>query len=450
MWELLLPLLAGGATLWIKARGRSQRLQARAEAAAACGLVAEEPASFLAPALKFKTRDGGLNVRLESGGKGTEVVVAVPGPPWFSDLRIKREGPLGASREIHVGDKEFDDTFAIQGPRHLALSLLNAEVRLAMLQVNAHGPVKIAWGELRADLPDDKLRQILPIVLDIGRRLAGSLDVEERLAENARRDPEEGVRLRNLLLLVFELPAKKPVVDAALRAACADPSPRIRIRAAKELGSEGHGVLRELAAGLEDDAISAQAVTALGAELAFEQTADVLRNALRRRRLRTALACLESAGRGGAPAVEILAKVVAREHGELAAAAARALGQTASAAAEPPLVLALQHEDPQIRVAAANALGEIGAAAAVLPLKEAAARHANDAELRRATRQAIAAIQSRLTGASPGQLSLAGDEAGRLSLAEAEAGQLSLADDPAGQLSLSAEPRQRDAEGGRA
>ena len=47
-------------------------------------------------------------------------------------------------------------------------------------------------------------------------------------------------------------------------------------------------------------------------------------------------------------------------------------------------------------------------------------------ELRRAARQAIAEIQSRLASASPGQLSLAATEAGQLSLAQAKAGQLSL------------------------
>ncbi len=47
--------------------------------------------------------------------------------------------------------------------------------------------------------------------------------------------------------------------------------------------------------------------------------------------------------------------------------------------------------------------------------------------LRSAARQAIAEIQSRLSGAEPGQLSLAGGEAGQLSLSENEAGRVSLA-----------------------
>ena len=48
--------------------------------------------------------------------------------------------------------------------------------------------------------------------------------------------------------------------------------------------------------------------------------------------------------------------------------------------------------------------------------------------------QAVAAIQSRLPGASPGQLSLAATDAGALSLAEDESGRLSLRDDDKGDV----------------
>jgi hypothetical protein len=66
----------------------------------------------------------------------------------------------------------------------------------------------------------------------------------------------------------------------------------------------------------------------------------------------------------------------------------------------------------------------VGTAGAVLPLKEAAER---DGDLRRAARQAIAAIQERL-GAKPGQVSLAGSEAGTLALSDP--------DDASGRLSM--------------
>ena len=99
-----------------------------------------------------------------------------------------------------------------------------------------------------------------------------------------------------------------------------------------------------------------------------------------------------------------------------------------------------------LRIAAAIALGRVGSTAAVLPLKQTAERFSSDPQLSQATRQAIAEIQSRIPGASPGQLSLAGAEVGQLSLAQAEAGQLSLSTDSVGQLSISdTEETPRDA-----
>jgi len=172
--------------------------------------------------------------------------------------------------------------------------------------------------------------------------------------------------------------------------------------------------------------VSAEAVSALDRALPFERTRAILDQALDRSLVWTARACLEALGRSGDPAaVDVLAEVMAREGGKTAAAAALALGATGRPAAEPPLLLALQREDT--RVAAADALARTGTTEAVLPLEEAAERAPEDKDLRRATRQAVAEIQSRLPGASPGQLSLAQDEAGQLSLTEAEAGQLSLA-----------------------
>jgi HEAT repeat protein len=192
-----------------------------------------------------------------------------------------------------------------------------------------------------------------------------------------------------------------------------------------------------VAESLEDDASSAQAVAHLGRDLPFDRTRALLTQALRRRHLQTARACLEALGLSGDEgAVDALARVLAVEHGELAAAAALALGATASPAAEPPLLEALRRrERVDLQIAAAQALGRAGTAAAVLPLKE-AAEEGGTWELRRVARQAIAEIQSRLQGASPGQLSLAGADVGQLSLAHAEAGQLSLAQAEAGQLSF--------------
>jgi HEAT repeat protein len=97
-------------------------------------------------------------------------------------------------------------------------------------------------------------------------------------------------------------------------------------------------------------------------------------------------------------------------------------------AAEPALVQALLRSDGAVRVAAAEALGRAGSAAAVMPLREAFARF-KDSDLYRAVRQAVAEIQSRVSG-TPGSLSLAEDQTGgQLSIVESAGGQVSLADD---------------------
>ncbi|HKV08720.1 MAG TPA: HEAT repeat domain-containing protein, partial [Thermoanaerobaculia bacterium] len=300
--------------------------------------------------------------------------------------------------------------------------------------VSTASRLEILSGMLQADLSDKKVSDLLPLLVEIGQRLTRPMDIPQRLAENAKRDSAPGVRLQNLLLLIRELPGRPETVEA-LRAASTDPNPEVRLRAAKELGAEGCGVLFELAESLADDSVSAEAVSILDRELPFERARALLDRVLARRNVRTARACLEALGRSGAAAVGVLEKVLTQEKGELATAAARSLGETGSPSAEPSLILALRRETA-LQIAAANALGRVGSAAAVPPLREAAERSWLDLELRRATHRAIAEIQSRLPGATPGQLSLAGAEAGQLSLAEAEAGQLSLAADPAGQLSL--------------
>jgi HEAT repeat protein len=253
-------------------------------------------------------------------------------------------------------------------------------------------------------------------------------DVARRLADNARVDSEPGVRLENLFALAYECPGD-PNTRVALHRACADRSHEIRVRAAAILGEDGRHTLIELVfAKRVEDKWAAQALTQLKGHLPPGTVKEILNRALHRRRVETARACLATLGTGGWPeGVAMLASVMAREEGELAVVAAQALGQYGIGGAEEPLVMALARDAPRLRVAAAEALGRVGSPAAVAPLKEAEARHGDDSAFRRAARQAIAEIQSRMTGASPGQLSLALSAApGKLSLVPDEKGRLSL------------------------
>ncbi|HKV08718.1 MAG TPA: HEAT repeat domain-containing protein [Thermoanaerobaculia bacterium] len=382
-----------------------------------------------------------LEVRLESSTSlesGTTIVVVIPGPPGFFKVKIRREQPqLREMSEIEIGDAAFDTLFFIEGPAPLVFALLDAEMRSLLLRVNVECRLEISIGALWADVSDPQVPGLLPLLLEVAGRLARPLNVVQGLARNAREDPEEGVRLRNLLCLVREFPRTLETLEA-LRNACSDPNPEIRLRAAQERGDAGRAVLLKFAGDpLEVDSVSAGAVSLLKRDLSFDLMKTFLEQALRRRRFQTARICLEALGQSrDAAAVDLLAKVLAREQGELADAAAEALEKTGSPAAEAPLIRALERERPETRMAAVKALGRVGSPAAVLPLKDAAERFP-DRELRRATRQAIAEIQARLPGATPGQLSLTGAEEGQLSFAEAEAGQLSLAADPGGQVSLS-------------
>lgn len=403
-----------------------------------CGLSVVKVSSPFALRKTIEARRGTLAVRIKGAlhdKGGARVVITIPGPPGFSGLRLRNEHykPLGA-REIEVGDKSFDRLFYIEGPMRLALPLFNEKARRLLItagtEILSFGkPLEIRGGELRVDTVDRDLATVLPLLLDIGEQLAQPMDVAQRLAENATLDPEAGVRSTNLLLLARGYSGEPGTLEV-LRSASSDPSPEVRLRAARELGAEGRDVLLELAENPADDALSAQAISILGPELPFERAKAILVHALRRRRHQTARACVESLGRSGdAMAVGVLAKVMTREKGELATAAALALRTAGSPAAEGALIQTLLRDQKDLQVAAASALGPLGSPAAVLPLKELAERFEGDPEITRATRQAIAEIQSRLPGASPGQLSLAGAEVGQLTLAPGEAGQLSLSED---------------------
>ena len=449
MWEALLVAslltLSGAAIRANFAWTNGRRLRSWRKTVESCGLQVEEISSPRSRRLQLKARTAeALEVRIEQTVRrdyGCLIFIAVPGPPGFSGIWIRREElrPAGA-REIEIGDEPFDKAFYLVGPARLLFALLDVETRFLLISLNAESPrLELAKGELGVRTHDYRLSGLLPIILDIARRFAQPLDIAQRLAENARQDPDVEVRLRNLLLLTREFPGE-PATLEALRTACTDASLRIRLRAAKELGAEGREVLLEMAETTTDDLHSAEAVSLLGTDLPVERTRAILLQALRKRLHRTARACIETLGHStAAEDVDTLAKVLTREQSELAAAAATALGTTGNSAAEPPLLLALQRDEQKdLRLAAANALARVGTTAAVLPLKELAERRSfHDPEVRKATRQAIAEIQSRLPGASPGQLSLAVAEAGQLSLAQTEAGQLSLANDPAGELSLS-------------
>jgi hypothetical protein len=395
-------------------------------ALAQLNLTETESSSLWSWRATLRVRTGDLNIWLTNlSGEADRVLVTIEGPPGFSIVKLRRQILKLWTREIELGDAEFDDKFIVEGENGPVCALLGGMLRRQLLRaVNECTSLDIGNGGLVARIPEQKLPVLLPLLLDISRRFAEPVDVKARIIQNARRDPESGVRLTNLHLLMREFP-DDPEALQALRQARTDPNFGVRVQAAIALGDEGHSTLLEVAKRSPDDEAGAQAIKHLGGKLNFEQTKKILARALNKGYPRMARACLEVLGQRRTVGIGTLTRVMTTRKDELAAAAALALGATGEEAAQAPLLQALQSDDGDLRQAAATALGKVGTADAVQPLKDAAERFWLSLGLRRAARQAVAEIHARV-GATPGQLSLA----------EAEAGQLSLAQDGAGQLAL--------------
>jgi len=270
MWEAVVILFFGGVTVWSVFQAKRERLRIWQAAAESNDLVVETTQTWVW-SLHIKAQAGPLEVRFKDTKHkdgSSRIVVVVPGPLDFTAVKIRREWMKPPwAREIEVGDKAFDSAFYVVGPLRLLCALLDAETRHLLIDVNAESRgMEIVDGEIRAETSDGQVSNLLRLLLEIGRRFAQPLDVVQRLAENAKKDPKAGVRLRNLILLVHEFPGE-PGTTEALRTACSDASAQIRLRAAKELGAEGRGVLVELAENTIDDATSAQAISILGQNL---------------------------------------------------------------------------------------------------------------------------------------------------------------------------------------
>jgi hypothetical protein len=371
-----------------------------------------------------------------------------------SGITLRSEGSTSVlakmldEREIELGDQTFDDEVLVHGAPDRVRALLDAETRrLVSHMLKGHlmlpdrrpvsiaGSVTLVDGDLDAAIAErphppepEHLYEVAGALLALAERFERPADVAARLASAVEREPLWRVRLQGLVLLSTSYP-KDPATAAALRRALADDHAEVRLQAALTLDAGGRATLLELAkAERVDDAIAARAVDALADRLSAEVAESILHQALRLRRLKTADACIRAFGPvGGRAAVPLLGKVLDRENGPLALAAAQALGRIRAPEDEAALVRALARDEPELLIAAIEALGHTGSVDAVLPIRDAADGPGSNGDVRRAARQAVAEIQSRLPGASPGQLSIAGGEAGQLSLAD---------DDPRGRVSL--------------
>ncbi len=343
--------------------------------------------------------------RDENDARGLVILVRGIDPAF----RLRSTGRT--TGDVEVGHLGFDQQFHLQGATAMVRARLDGPTRDAMLELLRRplreGQLTVADGELRALVPpgqraslSDSVEGAVPLLAQVARRLAAPLDEFAELAKSARQDPVAGVRVLCLRTLVREFP-QQASVGALMRSAVEDSDPEVRLEAATALGVEGVAVLNALVAdaSVEDD-LAARAAASLGPQM----DAGVARATLRR----------EKAASG------------ARRRPAVARACADALGHRGDPQDEPLLLaLVLEERDEGLRVAAVRALGQLGSAQAVPALADLA--DSGSADLRRAGREAIATIQSRLHGATPGQLSLDAGGAGQVALADDAAGRLSAA-----------------------
>ena len=359
-----------------------------------------------------------------------------------------RGGSTARPRDIELGDEAFDAEVEVHGAPDRVRALLDADTRLivrwmvrsrlyppGLPPVPVRGMVSIVHGHFRVLLGEhptpptpSELREVVGALLLLAERFDRPTDVAARLAAAIEREPQWRVRVYGLEVLCTSYPTDTATM-AALRRALADKVPEVRLQAALGLGEEGRELLLEIARSEHaEDAIAAHAIDVLAARVPADLAVSLLRQALRSRRLHTAGACVKVLGlHGGPAAAPLLAKVLVLESGALAVAAAKALGKNVTPEGEAALLAGLQRGEPDVMVAAIEALGHMGSVRAVMSIQEVAEEPGSHADVRRAARQAVAEIQSRLPGASPGQVSIAEGEAGQLSLSD---------DDPRGRVSL--------------
>jgi hypothetical protein len=312
--------------------------------------------------------------------------------------------------DVETGHLGFDRQIYVQGNTDFVRALLDDSTRDALLDL-LRGPLRagqlaVEGGELRAVLPPrrqvslaDPLADALPLLARVARRLAEPIDVPSELAKNARTDSMSGVRLLCLRTLLREYSNHLSIVNPLLRHAAGDEDPEVRMEAAVALGDEGVAVLQALVAdGSVEDGLSARAAQALGSRMPADVARATLRQELAassgRHRMATACACASALGLRGEPRDEdLLLRALAEDR------------------------------DEPLRVSSARALGAVGSVAAVPSLAE-LSRSGNGA-LRTAGREATAAIQARLQGATPGQLSLGTGALGDVSLTDDVSGRVS-------------------------
>src|SRR5262245_50806324 len=158
-----------------------RRLQLWQSTVAQLGLSDVKSSGFWAWRAQLTARSKRAEVRITDGG-GESLVVEIEGPEGFPGVELRRKLFHFRKHGIEIGDKEFDDAYLVQGPDWSVGALLDWKTRCRLLNAtDFFFSLEIAGGRLRVHASDKKLHLLLPLLVDVGRRLTEPVDLEHEI-----------------------------------------------------------------------------------------------------------------------------------------------------------------------------------------------------------------------------------------------------------------------------
>ncbi len=324
-----------------------------------------------------------------------------------------------------------------------AIAAIADQDRIRVAAASRRANVRVAAGTVRiqGESPFVRRREIADRIASavlLARAFATpAAEIAPALAELARSAPEASTRRRSMELFLAYA-SDGDAREKLLRSALADPDPDVRILAANlDTGEAGVGALREA---LRDAGLGERRRTrvliALGHRLPSPELVPDLARLLDGGTPPGLLrAAIRLAGRQRLTILEPrIASLAAHPRVEIVREVAEALYRIAGEEMEPTFIALLARSDDLVRASVIDGLARRGSAAAVEPLLGFVSALPIETRTSRAARSAIDAIQSRLSGAEAGQLSVAdaADPHGALSPAEDREGALSPSVEPSG------------------
>jgi len=171
----------------------------------------------------------------------------IPGDIYISKENFRDKfNHLVGKQDIQTGDPDFDDEMSLLAtPLYLIPALMDEKTRRLILRLVDRGQqieitqIKVKCLIKKTLFPDmDEWKEIVDLLRSISSKLARKRTLAYRFAENILKDPLEEVRINNIKALTQFAPNAADTLET-LRQALSDPCARVRIEAAKYLGDEG-------------------------------------------------------------------------------------------------------------------------------------------------------------------------------------------------------------------